>query len=200
MTMIFSCEYRLRNRDGYNNDTLKEYVEKLYDLGYTAASDHVQVIEYETWDDKGSLEEGRPRKAYSLEECLQSIEKIGAEKIMICFPHSGDDETGKKRFKNTTTDLYVELIELAERYRQEKGNDTGHRLYMDMIVGIGFEGFHGPEKTWGPRIQVGGDGYVSDSEDFPEYLLRNSKRLQELNAAGQEIFKTELEPVMAYES
>lgn len=47
MTMIFRCEYRLRSQVGYNDDTLKAFVEKLYHLGYSSLSDRVEVIEYQ---------------------------------------------------------------------------------------------------------------------------------------------------------
>ncbi len=202
MTMIFRCEYRFRDYSGYDNDTLKELVEKLFHLGYSSPPDRVEVVEYQEVINEHEPDE--PVEIDSkileatLEECIEQIGRVGANRTAIKFQHSAGDSPDKRFLLNATTGLYNELIGLADKYRLESGNEWGHALYYPLSVGMGIDGYEGSRPRWRPRITIGGDGYVPSSDDFADYLLKNSNRLQELASMAREIFKTEIDPVMVY--
>lgn len=202
MTMIFRCEYRLRSHLGYDKDTLKAFVEKLYHLGFSPLSDRVEVIEYQELVNENEPDEFVEIDSNileaTLEECIEQIKRIGANRIAFNFRHSAGKEPDKRFLHNATTDLYDELIALADQYRLERGNELKHALYYPLSVGIGVDGYEGSRPRWQPRFVVGGDGYIPDSDDFADYLLKNSNRLQRLANMAREIFRTEIDPIMVY--
>lgn len=202
MTRIFRCEYRFRDSAGYDNGTLKEFVEKLYHLGYSSFSQRVKVIEYQEFSNENEpdvpVEIDSTSLESTLQECIEQIDAIGAHRIAIDFPHSAGAMPDKRFSANATTELYDGLIGLADRYRQERGNESSHALYYPLSVGMGVCGYDGVRPRWQPRFTTGGDGYVADSSDFAEYLLSRNNRLQELAGLAGEVFKTKIDPVMVY--